>query len=151
MNNTPDHELKPVVIEQDVLTRILMHGMHEETMFYNRINFFMLIEALLFTSLLQAEGLKPSNAWSAAICAVVGILVTFIWLRIQIDKYRMFTAISKRLEDDVPDFARTLEILRQMYPREVRATKMLTWFPATVCGIAWLVLLIVKTCEWLRV
>jgi hypothetical protein len=35
-------------------------------MFYNRINFFRLIEALLFTALLEADGLKPENAASAA-------------------------------------------------------------------------------------
>jgi hypothetical protein len=34
-----------------------------------------------------------------------------------------------------------LAALKRMYPQEVQATKMLTWFPATVCGFAWLALL----------
>jgi len=150
MNAVTEHGPSPVEREQDAMTRILMHGMHEETMFYNRINFFMLIEALLFTSLMQAEGLKPGNSASAAICAGVGILVTIIWFIVQFDKFRMFRAVSERLENDVPDFARTLLVLRRMYPQEVQATKMLTWFPATVCGSAWLVLLIWKLLQLWR-
>jgi hypothetical protein len=142
MNDAVEHEANRPGVQEDVLTRILMHGMHEETMFYNRINFFILIEALLFTSLLTAGGLKRENVTIAATCGVVGILVTVIWLIVQHDKFRMFKAVSKRLEEDVPDFAQTLRVLKEMYPRgEIHATKLLAWFPAAICGLAWLGLL----------
>ena len=132
-----------VPVSEDAQTRLLLHGMHEETIFYNRMNFSMLIEALLFTSLLSANGLKPENGRVAQICGWVGLLVAVFWWLVQFDKRRMLDTLVKRIEDDVPDVAKTWELNKERYRFEVEATNMLVWFPPLLCGAASIALLVI--------
>jgi hypothetical protein len=139
---TQPSEAEPMrILSDDAMTRILMHGMHEETMFYNRINFFMLMEALLFSSLVSANGLSAQNSNLTMICSSVGILVSLIWLVVQRAKARRVKYLGERLLRDVPDFAESIAFGKK-YGIELPATEIIAWFPPTACGVAWLTLLL---------
>lgn len=144
MNQPVEEYAEHRPLSEEAMTRILMHGMHEETMFYNRINFFMLIEALLFTSLVSANGLVRQNADVARICALVGLLVSLIWGLVQVSKGRRVKAMGERLRRVVPDFSASLALPVKLHGLELPATRILAWVPPTICGLGWLTLLVLR-------
>src|SRR4051794_36384046 len=112
---TTTHQNLP---SEDTLTRILMHGIHEETIFYQRLNFFFLIEALMLGSLLQTG---PSQAGPSdhrvphlvEIVSIVGLLTSVVWLLVQLDKLRLLTTIITVLKEAAPEFAETIRRAKQ--------------------------------------
>ena len=64
--------------------RLLQHGLHEETVFNNRFQFFILIESILLTSFgtLQRGPDAPAAARGAWTVGVLGLVLTAMWVYI---------------------------------------------------------------------
>lgn len=132
-------------LSEEARTRLLMHGMHEETIFYNRLNFFFLIEALLLSAVITAySGKRPAPQIMFQSIAAVGALTSFIWLLVQLDKLLLVNTLVRRLKKAAPEFDETIR--QNRWAHVLPATNTLAWaIPVLFLGV-WLVLLIVMLC-----
>lgn len=84
--------------EKDQLERLWEHGLHEDTIFYNMLNFFLVFESVL----LGVVGLLYSRNASAGpvvkIIAALGLGVTLIWGYAQIRQKRYIKIISTQTQ-----------------------------------------------------
>src|SRR5688500_254186 len=78
--------------------RLLQHGIHEENVFYNRLNFFLIFESVLFTALLAAYGSDkqppPLLMWTVP---AVGFVTSVFWLLVQYDKLMLVKTLVERI------------------------------------------------------
>jgi len=90
---------KATELEPEERQRLFAHAMHEETVFYNRLNFFMVCESLLFAATIS--GLSGNNRALDPIIipiCVLGILVSLLWWFAQVNKLILYKTLVDRLE-----------------------------------------------------
>src|ERR1044072_6417735 len=89
--------------------RLFAHTMHEETVFYNRLNFFMVCESLLFAATIS--GLSGNNSPLRPIIipmCVLGILVTLLWWIAQVNKLVLFKTLEGRVKEACKDLKESI-------------------------------------------
>jgi hypothetical protein len=94
--------------DADAANRIWQHGMHEEQLFHNRLNYFSFLETGLLTICAVLYNKEPALALFLPLC-VVGLLFTFLWLLIQIRHWAYCVHVHRRIRELVPDYRATVE------------------------------------------
>lgn len=92
----------------DEINRIWQHGMHEERLFHDRLNYF----SFLDTGLLTICGImynKEPTVWFFVPISVVGLLFTLLWLVIQRRHWKYCVHVNARIKQLVPEYKATLE------------------------------------------
>src|SRR5262249_52274901 len=94
-------------LHPDQVNRLWQHGMHEERLFHDRLNYFSAIQAGLlavFAILYQKE---PAPGVFAPLTAV-GLAFALLWLRVQVRHWRYCLHLFERIKRAVPDYAETI-------------------------------------------
>ncbi len=97
-----------VPLQPDQLNRLWQHGMHEERLFHDRLNYFSAVQTGLlavFAILYQKE---PATALFAPLTAV-GLAFALLWLRVQVRHWRYCVHVHERIKRGVPDYAQTVD------------------------------------------
>jgi hypothetical protein len=105
MNPPPDPPEAPA--GPDEVNRLWQHGMHEERLFHDRLNYFSAIQVGLlgvFAILYQKE---PAPGVFAPLTAVA-LAFTLLWLRVQVRHWRYCVHVNDRIKRVVPEYERTL-------------------------------------------
>ncbi|MGH9419373.1 MAG: hypothetical protein ACRD3J_05310 [Thermoanaerobaculia bacterium] len=88
--------------------------MHEETIFYSRLNFFLLFESLLFGFVLTTGATTESAAYRLRMPVVaLGIAVSLVWAYAQRRKLSYLKVLEKRLPRHLPEFKETVDLARK--------------------------------------
>lgn len=97
-------------LHPDQCERLFAHGLHEENVFYNRLNFFMVCESLLFAGAISGmiEGEKTVRSIIIFIC-VVGLLVSLLWWFAQVNKLVLLKTLEDRLMGAFPEIRESIE------------------------------------------
>jgi hypothetical protein len=105
MPTAPDNPDSPLTSEQ--VNRLWQHGMHEERLFHDRLNFFSAIQVGLLGvfAILYHKELSPGVF---APLTAVAIAFTLLWLRVQVRHWRYCLHVNQRLKRDVSEYARTV-------------------------------------------
>ena len=93
--------------DADAANRVWQHGMHEEQLFHNRLNYFSFLETGLLTLCAVLYNKEPALALFVPL-AVVGLLFTLLWLLIQTRHWAYCEHVHRRTRDLVPDYRETL-------------------------------------------
>lgn len=91
----------------DEVNRLWQHGMHEERLFYDRLNYFTAMQVGLlavFAILYQKE---PSVVVFLPL-TVVALAFTTLWLIIQMKHWRYCVHVNEQIKKLVPEYRRTL-------------------------------------------
>jgi hypothetical protein len=91
----------------DEVNRLWQHGMHEEKLFYDRLNYFSAIQVGLlgvFAILYHKEPLPGVFVPLTAAALVFALL----WLRVQVRHWRYCVHVHERMRAAVPEYARTV-------------------------------------------
>lgn len=129
--------------------RLFQHGMHEEGVFYNRLNFFLVFESLLFAVAVGGFGKDdaPPLAIITLVC-IVGLIVSLIWGYAQINKLVLLKTLEDRLEQELTEFKETIGVAdRQRIFRVWSANSVLAYTMPTLFAGAWLYLLHYLCCH----
>jgi hypothetical protein len=102
---TEDHAPKP---SADEVNRIWQHGMHEERLFHDRLNYFSFLETGLLTICGIMYNKEPAIGFFVPI-TVVGLLFTLLWLIIQRRHWTYCVHVNDRIKQLVPEYKATLE------------------------------------------
>lgn len=94
--------------------RIFTHGLHEEGIFYNRLNFFLVFESLLFAGIISGYSGKdaPPAAIATPIC-ILGMLVSVLWWYAQVNKLILLRTLEKRAEELFDEFRETVRLANE--------------------------------------
>jgi hypothetical protein len=97
----------PVGYDADAANRVWQHGMHEEQLFHNRLNYFSFLETGLLTLCAIMYNKEPALGLFLPLC-VVGLLFTLLWLLIQTRHWAYCEHVHRRTRELVPDYRDTL-------------------------------------------
>ncbi len=125
----------------DQQNRLLEHGIHEENVFYSRLNFFSVFEGVLLTALVSLdarEGSLPELSW---LIPVIGLVVTAMWWHAQEKKRQLVNVLGERIEALLPEFKDTILMFKSRRQRPVSASLYMTHGIPAIFLALWLYLL----------
>lgn len=92
----------------DQVNRLWQHGMHEERLFHDRLNYFSFLETGLLTICVIMYNKEPSIGFFLPV-AVVALLLTLLWLIIQVRHWVYVEHVHVRIRTLVPEYRATVE------------------------------------------
>src|SRR5262245_55441812 len=105
MDTPPDsREPRPA---PDEVNRLWQHGMHEERLFHDRLNYFSAIQVGLLGVFAILYHKEPSPGVFVPLTAVA-LAFALLWLRVQVRHWRYCVHVNGRIHDSVPEYARTV-------------------------------------------
>lgn len=101
-------ESLPPAASTDEVNRLWQHGMHEERLFHDRLNYFSFLETGLLTICVIMYNKEPSIGFFLPV-AVVALLLTLLWLIIQVRHWAYLEHVHVRIRQLVPEYRATVE------------------------------------------
>src|SRR4051812_6161156 len=90
------------------LDRLWQHGLHEERLFHDRLNYFSVVEiGLLSAFAILYNKDRPFGLLMAVGGAALGF--TVFWLLLQYKHWRYSLFLNSRLRELIPDYRRTVD------------------------------------------
>jgi hypothetical protein len=92
----------------DEVNRIWQHGLHEERLFHDRMNYFSALEV----GLLSVCGILYNKEPALGVLlplAIVAFCFTLLWLLIQARHWRYCLHVNTRIRELVPEYRRTVD------------------------------------------
>jgi hypothetical protein len=121
--------------------RLLDHGMHEEGIFYGRLNFFLLFESVLLGTVIQtATASGPAVKRLQVLAFALGLAVLAVWAYAQHRKLRYLKCLEARLAERLPEFKEIKEGkggFPEARRRSISANKLITYAVPTLIFAAW--------------
>jgi hypothetical protein len=91
----------------DEVNRLWQHGMHEERLFHDRLNYFSAVQVGLLGVFAVLYHKEPSPGLFAPLTAV-GLAFALLWLRVQVRHWHYCVHVNERIKAAVGDYARTV-------------------------------------------
>ncbi len=137
-----DHDEAP--LSDPARDRLFAHGLHEDTIFNERLNFFLVFESVLLGIVATIYGGDPQDLPRTilALLAALGGAITVLWLYIQRYQNALRKVLVERAERHVPEFARTRAIARQRRGRGPTASFLLTYAIPILVLFVWVAVFI---------
>jgi Flp pilus assembly protein TadB len=127
----------------DEISRLWEHGLHEDTIFNERLNFFLIFESVLLGVVGVLYSRQPPVMKSfLVVMASLGLLITIIWGYIQAKHRSTLRILGQRCEEHLPEFKETHAILAGKKWRRVSGTWLLTYLIPFLVALVWIALLI---------
>src|SRR3954447_1476335 len=90
-------------LHQDEINRLWQHGMHEERLFHDRLNYFSAVQAGLLGVFAILYNKEPSP-WVFAPLTAVALAFALLWLRVQLRHWRYCVHVYARIRLAVPEY-----------------------------------------------
>ena len=91
----------------DEVNRLWGHGLHEERLFYDRLNYFSAMQVGLLGVFAILYNKDPALGVFLPLTAVA-LAFTVLWLVVQVRHWRYCVHVNERIKLAVPDYARTV-------------------------------------------
>lgn len=130
-------------LQPEEQTRLMTHGLHEETVFYNRLNFFMVCESLLFAAAVSAMSGNNRSAFLIVLpICILGFVVSALWLYLQLDKLALLQTLEDRGAEAFKEFRESVKLAdkRRSWLPQVRSSSVLAWTFPLLFMFAWIYL-----------
>ncbi len=124
----------------DRINRVWEHKLHVEDNFYNRLNFFLVFESILLSSVVNVVFSKLSSGKIVLIIIILlGLTITSLWGYAQARQKHILENLRIRLKNIAPEYKETVES-RGKWP--VSSMGLLTYMVPPIIGLLWIALLI---------
>lgn len=125
----------------DQINRIWQHGLHEEGLFNNRLNFFLVLESILFFIVAAFINSGASRPFVLRSFTLFGLLITLVWAYVQARQRYVLKVLEQRIRDTAPEFRATdRELLRTRWP--ISNLTLLTYVVPGLFVLVWIALLL---------
>jgi len=122
--------------------RLLDHGMHEEGIFYGRLNFFLLFQSLLLGAVVQTATATDVRIRNLQVLALaLGVAVLVVWVYAQLKKLKYLKLLEARLAQYLPEFSEIDKregVFAEARRRSISANKLITFAAPVFIFLAWL-------------
>jgi hypothetical protein len=102
MDTRPETPTRP-----DEVNRLWQHGMHEERLFHDRLNYFSAIQIGLLGVFAILSNKEPAVGVFAPLTGVA-LALTLLWLRVQVRHFRYCVHVNVQIKRTVPEYGRTV-------------------------------------------
>ena len=135
--NEPSHEQKLIY---DL-------AVHEDDMYYQRGNFFLVAEGMV---LVAYSILAVRKVWlQSLVVAIFGLILTLVWIYAAHRSYKYFDYLNKRAEEEYPAYGKIREKspkpftlrVRPFKDKSLRAWSLMTYVVPVAAGLMWIVFL----------
>jgi hypothetical protein len=109
--DTPAQPPEPALQPEEV-NRLWQHGMHEERLFYDRLNYFSAIQVGLLGVFAILYHKEPSLGVYVPLTAAA-LAFALLWLRVQVRHWRYCVHVNQRLKLAVHEYAQTVASFAQ--------------------------------------
>jgi hypothetical protein len=127
-------------LDKDAINRLWAHGFHEDTIFGERLNFFLVFEGILIAVVGQLYSQSPRNILVVKATIVLGLLTTIIWSYVQIQQKIILEDLLERSREAIPEYKITVD-RRDRRRLPIRVIPLLAYGIPGLVVIFWLVLL----------
>lgn len=130
------------VLEKDEMNRLLTHGLHEETVFYNRLNFFSVLQSVLVAAIVSsAPTTDTPGVFVIQAIAVLGLAVSGVWWYAQVSKLRLLNALGDRAKWRLHELRESVMFAERYRLSPLSANRMMAHaFPMLFAG-TWVAIL----------
>lgn len=104
---TPPPAAAPAPVPQDEVNRLWSHGLHEERLFYDRLNYFTAMQVGLLGVFAILFNKDPAAGVFLSLTAVA-LAFTVLWHIVQVRHWRYCLHVNSQLKKTVPEYQRTL-------------------------------------------
>jgi hypothetical protein len=121
--------------------RLFSHALHEDGVFNDRLNFFLVFESVLlatFAALYASE--RDISAYLMVGLAIVGMFITFLWGFVQRHQRLMLKVLVKRSKQNVLEYAETKSMVDELRGWNVSALTIMTYLIPGAVLVMWLLL-----------
>ena len=134
-------------LEDDQRARLFAHGLHEEGVFYNRLNFFLVFESLLFAATMSVlASTTPLARPLVTLMVIMGILVSLVWLFAQVNKLVLLKTLERRAKIECPEFTETIRLAHERrFIAVARANTFLAYFFPLLFTGCWVAILVIRS------
>jgi hypothetical protein len=91
----------------DEINRLWQHGIHEEKLFYDRLNYFSAIQVGLLGVFAILYNKEPAVGVFVPL-TVVALAFALLWLRVQVRHWRYCVHVNEQIKRAVPEYGRTV-------------------------------------------
>lgn len=131
-------------LNNDQINRVWEYRLHIETLFYNRLNFFLVFESVLL-GVVGALYSKPNPANPVLkVIVILGFCITVIWIFVQARHKRILDVLSTRTTELMPEFRESWRKIKERMDwirYNVPALFLLTYIVPTMVALVWIFLL----------
>jgi hypothetical protein len=129
----------------DEADRLWQHGLHLDTMLFQRGNLFLVAESLLVVSYASMLGVSQTPGsdrptLAARVIAVFGLLLTLAWGYVGHRHLQYYQLVSVRMRDNLPEYRKARAQWRR---RGVSSLPVVTYFLPMLAAVVWVLLLII--------
>lgn len=96
-----------VALQPDEINRLWQHGMHEERLFYDRLNYFSAIQVGLLGVFAILYHKEPSPGVFVPL-TLVALAFDVLWLSVQVRHWRYCVHVYEQIKHAVPEYRRTV-------------------------------------------
>lgn len=126
----------------DEINRLWQHGMHEERLFHDRLNYFTASEVGLLGVFAILYHKEPS-CWVFAPLTMVALTFALLWLTVQVRHWRYCVHVNEQIKRVVPEYARTISTFGPRGSQDgLSISKPLAFAVPLLFVIAWIALFI---------
>lgn len=93
--------------QPDEVNRLWQHGMHEERLFYDRLNYFSAIQVGLLGVFAILYHKEPSCGVFVPL-TIAALAFALLWLRVQVRHWGYCVHVHEQIRRAVPEYARTV-------------------------------------------
>lgn len=97
---------------QDEINRLWSHGLHEERLFYDRLNYFTAMQVGLLGVFAILYNKDPAIGVFLPLTGVA-LMFTLLWYVVQMRHWRYCVHVNHQLKDLVPEYKRTIAGFRE--------------------------------------
>ena len=133
---------------RDQINRLFQHGLHEDNVFTERSNYFLMAESLLvvaYTGLLSgmSAGSSPAKAGSiigiARTLAAFGFLLTILWIYVNQRQRYVLKHIKERAREILPEYKVTYETRNNW---RISSTWLMAYAVPLLIAVMWAVFIV---------
>ena len=141
-----DQFLRSEVLSQDELNRLWQHGIHEERLFHDRLNYFSVVELGLLSAFAILYN-KDHPFGLLAPLTFAALAFTLFWLVLQYHHWRYCSFLNLRMRDMLPEFKGTIEAYFGEKAVDTQQTafafsKPLSLAPPVIFALTWILFLV---------
>jgi LmbE family N-acetylglucosaminyl deacetylase len=119
--------------------RIWDHRLHEDAQFNQRLNFFLIAEAMLVVAAAQVLSSDTPSPWLGAGIAAVGLGLTGVWAGVNRRQVKIMRHIQDRAMKSLPEFRKHYETR----PKGHSSTRWLRDGIPVIIAVVWVIILVV--------
>jgi hypothetical protein len=123
--------------------RLWEHRLHEDHIFSDRQNYFLLAESMLAIAFTTAFGID--KRFVSYVISAAGMLITIGWLYVNWRQRRIVSHVHRRALDALPEFAETW---RTRPTARLASSSVLAYAMPGFLGAMWTLLLAATAFEW---